>query len=656
MNIISTIFGSVKNPLIAGKRAIFILILFVLSGNVYSIGIPSQLLGTVNTSENNDPKLLSDFGEGCYGLDQTDLTPILQEERNPIVGFFYLVKNPDYTEGSVLSQYNVVLCKKRKISPEDQLKYLSFSAFFPQSSESIAKGESYDTYFKKTVSVNIKNSFNGNFSVKTTPNFTILFKSPSLVFEKNDKKYNLSNITFSLRSNISYSISTPSIQISLLEDPRPKKPRFVDHNKKKGVQKQKCEIIGVPGYEKMFCHKELELRSSVDEQLVYKFEAESLAPEAQRKKVIITANAITLPGSGDDDEICYGINGVPNAPLSKYLDFDVHTGVLSQKLDTVMPEGMKCIVNVTANDTSDFTTSLSSLSFHADSGNILDGVTVSSSTTQKVSIVSFVPKLTTVEVGTPDLWSSTPSPSVVTTRHSGGGSHIDTVNRLRQVGLTSPHSSSNKKNTVLKCPEKTYVRYPDQRGFGVSLDLFPDANPNHRAYSSLIDLAEQRIVNRDNMSGKARLDSFVSRAEFVKIMTIAREDTLLLGDCLKLSHFKDVLPDDWFTPFVQNLEARSIVRGYKGNVYKPEQKINLVEAYKVIALSFHYITLEKAEKIAHDRGVEWYVPYVEVLENSGVIPSWLLGVDKKTFLTRGDVFVILSRVLLQKDWLKNLNW
>jgi len=628
--------------LINSKYFLFLsaLLLVSVSQNTYSIGLPPALTGEINTSENNTPKLLSDFGEGCYGLDQTDLTPILHKERTSIVGFFYLVANPNYSEGSVLSKYNIVLCEKRKI---DEPKYLSFSAFFPQSQESLDKNESYDEYFQKSVRVSIKNSFNGNFSVKTTPNFIILFKSPSLLFKSTDESFALSNISFALRDDVAVSVSTSSVILNLQEDIRPKQPIF--ENKAPAVQKQKCQIIGVPGSEVMFCHKEIELRSPVKNQLIYNFEARSLA--INPKKVIITANALTNPGTGDPDEICYGTNGNLNAPLEKYLDFDVETGILSQKLDSVMPEGTKCIVNVTANDTSEFISAIDTSVIYTEN-NVLSDVRISSSKTQRVIVTAFVPSVATVGVR-----SSVEVRSSGGFRSSGGGSHVDTVNKLRKIGNSDV---AKPEETILKCPEETYIRYPDQRGFGVSLDLFKDASSNNRAYDSLIDLAEQRIVNGDNMSGDARLDSVVSRAEFVKIVTIAREDTLLLGDCLKLSNFSDVAFDDWFTPFVQNLEARSIVRGYDGNVYKPAQAINLVEAYKVLALSFHYITIENAEKIAHDRGVEWYVPYVEVLEKSGLVPSWLIGMDKEAILTRGDIFIILSNILLQKDWLKNLNW
>ena len=601
---------------------------------------------TTTFSPNSEPKLLADFRDGCYGLDQNDLTPILQNEEDTSVGFFYLVNNPAYVEGSILSRYNLVICDSRKI---DDSNFLSFNVLFPQTQESIEKGESYDEYFKKAVQVNIKNSINGNFSVKVTPNFVMLFKSKKLFFTNKATRYTLSNITFSLEDDKAQSVSTTSLVIGLKANGSVPKPTL-----KNLFLSEKCEAL--PG--NMVCSLTSKIRSSIEEKLEYKFLAFSNR-ELKDGKIEVTiqdlTNFVDLEKGAVPDGIC------TDGKLPKYyLDFDPNTFALSQKSDVDMPSGVSCTVKVTILDFPSTLSNISKDTVFATENSEINGVfladnsivTADSSVVVEMSVESYTPTEATVAV-------SKPVQSSASSHGTGGGSHQDTIDRLKNgVGYRTIGEASEAKpdETVLKCPEEKYIRYANQRGFGVSLDLFTDAESTDKAYSALIDLAEQRIVNGDNKTGYARLNSTVSRAEFVKIMTIAREDTLLLGDCLKLSNFNDVDSNDWFTPFVQNLEAKSIVKGYDGNVYKPAQAINLVEAYKVIALSFGYISLEDAEKIAYERGVDWYVPYVEILEKSGVIPSWLKGATKEKKLKRGDVFVVLSNVLLQIDWMKNIDW
>ncbi len=596
-------------------------------------------------SPDAEPKPLEDFREGCYGIDQNDLTPILQKEDETKIGFFYLVKNPKYVEGSILSKYNIVVCASRKI---DNPKFLSSDVQFPQTQESLDKNESYDDFLKKAISVNIKNSFNGNFSVKVTPNFTMLFKSKKVLFKAEEERFVLSNISFNLKNDISNTISTNSIIIALKSVDGIPLPTI-----KHLSMYEECKIL--PG--DIVCGFSSKLRAPIDKKLSHQFLAKSNRV-GESGKVIFTIsgfsksenlNAKAPPVDTLDSGCTDG-----NSP-DYYLNFDSEKYILSQKEDVDMPSGVSCTVLVTATDVPS-----SSILAEREENIIINGVYLAENTENTTSSLSFK---TTIESYTPSVATvAIPKKTPVSSGSSGsygGGSHQDTIDKLRGgIGYRTigDESDATATETILKCPEEKYIRYANQRGFGVSLALFKDTNPEHRAYNALIDLAEQHIVNGDNSNGYARLDSVVSRAEFVKIMTIAREDTLLLGDCLKLSNFDDVNFDDWFTPFVQNLEVKSIVRGYDGNIYKPAQAINLVEAYKVMALSFGYITLETAEKLAHDNNLEWYIPYVDILEKSGVIPYWLLNMDKDSAVTRGDIFMILSNILLQSDWMENIDW
>ncbi len=639
-------FRSLKiNTLLSLFLSLFCFSVFFISHNANATcDNPITCSEVESFSPESEPKLLADFRDGCYGLDQNDLTPILQQEDDTSVGFFYLVNNPQYIEGSILAKYNVVLCDSRKL---DNPAFLPFSVLFPQTQKSIEKDEPYDIYFKNAVIMNIKNSINGNFSVKVTPNFVMLFKSKKLFFKNNTERFTLSNISFSLSEDLSQSISTTSLTLALKANGAIPKPTVKNLD-----LSEKCEILP----SSLFCFLTSTKRSSIEEKFSYMFSASSNR-ELGNGNIKVSIQGLTdiieLEKGADPDGKC-----TDGKMPYYYLDFNPETFQLSQKQDVDMPSGVSCTVKVTIMDFPPEVSSLSKSDVLAAGNSITNGVYLSANTTPNpdssvvidVTVESYTPTVATIAVSNPRSGSS---------ENSGGGSHQDTIDRLRNgVGYRTiaDESAASAEEKIITCPEEKYMRYANQRGFGVSLDLFKDTPSTHRAYKGLIDLAEQRIVNGDNQNGNARLDSIVSRAEFVKIMTIAREDTLLLGECLKLSSFKDVNFDDWFTPFVQNLEVKSIVRGYDGNVYKPAQGINLVEAYKVIALSFNYITLENAEKIAYDRGVEWYVPYVEILEKSGVIPSWLQKASTNTLLTRGDVFTILSNVLLQLDWMKNINW
>lgn len=247
----------------------------------------------------------------------------------------------------------------------------------------------------------------------------------------------------------------------------------------------------------------------------------------------------------------------------------------------------------------------------------------------------------------------TPVPTSIPSSGGGGGGGYDPIRWATTTPTPSP-TLLPAPPTATPLPEDVcesiaYKRYPENRGKGVSSALFSDADGYHRAYKSLIDLGEQKVVNGDQATGKARLDDSISRAEFVKIVTVGRQDTLGTDLCLKASLFPDVLKTDWFSRFVWNMESRSFVNGYDDGYYRPAKNINVVEAYKIIALAFEYIDPIDAKLAIKNTGVEWYVPYKKALESADVIPGWFKEYRLDAAITRGDMFALLSNVLKDID-------
>ncbi len=207
------------------------------------------------------------------------------------------------------------------------------------------------------------------------------------------------------------------------------------------------------------------------------------------------------------------------------------------------------------------------------------------------------------------------------------------------------------KEVVTTCPAIQYYRYPTRRGVGVRASLFGDTAASHPSYAALVDLNEQMIVSGDDGTGYARLDDAISRAETVKIMTIAHQDRLTLGDCVNLSRFPDVDEGAWYHNFVQNMEFQDVVHGYDDGFYRPGKTINKAELYKILALTFDFITYEQAVAEAQSTGAEWWVPYRRVLEGRVDIPASLIAIPIDRQLSRGEAFGFLTEVLHEVDGL-----
>lgn len=538
-----------------------------------------------DSCEEKDPKYLNDFEQGCYGLDN-EPQDILVDEGSRDIGYLYLQEK---TTNNAIVPYNLLLCKEKKTE---------INGFFKLS--------------KHFGNEELKYMFEDNniFIIKQlSDNWILGLKSSNgMPFLRDEVRYNIGSIIVSAKNNeviqplnLKTTLTIAVKQVTNNYQPRWKNP-ISFYNKE-------CSLSNPNSY----CVLQGEHHIYEGENLEYTFKSEDVDPINNKERKVIY----------EFDDVITG----PNKDINKFDEifyFDENTNTLYEKnKGSLKSELSPYSVKVTVRELK-----------------LNDEDTDSTSSLQNfnINVLKMV---------------STPIPSSSSTRSSnssgssGGYKLINTS--IVQTNSPSPTVEVNTKNEdYFVCPKEKYTRYPNLRNTWDNNTLFQDAYVLDKAYTSLIDLAEQKIVNGDN-NGYARLSDFISRAEFVKIMTIAREDTLLLGDCLKFSNFVDIPEDAWFTPFVQNLEQKAIVKGYTDNRYRPEQSINLAEAYKIIALSFDYISLHQAHAMVHENDIQWYEPYFKALKKENVIPSWMDYYPIESYLSRGDMFVLLSNVLKQKD-------
>jgi len=193
------------------------------------------------------------------------------------------------------------------------------------------------------------------------------------------------------------------------------------------------------------------------------------------------------------------------------------------------------------------------------------------------------------------------------------------------------------------CNEVTYEMKID---FEIPETWFSDAEESDPTYEALISLANRGIVNGAGEEHVAGLDAKINRAQVSKIVSIAREDVVYLGNsCEGQTSLGDIdAARDWFYGYVKNLEDKQILSGYPDGSFRPMQKINLAETYKILAISFNLITAEEAEVQMVTDGVDWFIPYQEVVVETGIVPEWIPE-DLSTEITRGTFFYLLSALI-----------
>lgn len=149
-----------------------------------------------------------------------------------------------------------------------------------------------------------------------------------------------------------------------------------------------------------------------------------------------------------------------------------------------------------------------------------------------------------------------------------------------------------------------------------------------------------KIMQGDG-DGNYRLDDYVSRAEFAKVVVAASsaKDTVAVG--LKISPFKDVKYNDWFAPYVQAAVSAGLCEGYIDGTFKPYDTVSYEEALTMLLRALGYTD--------EDFGVSW--PYGQIGMAQNLELTKYVDSFQGQPLTRGQVARLVYNTLNTK--LKN---
>ncbi|MEZ4087473.1 MAG: S-layer homology domain-containing protein [Candidatus Gracilibacteria bacterium] len=173
--------------------------------------------------------------------------------------------------------------------------------------------------------------------------------------------------------------------------------------------------------------------------------------------------------------------------------------------------------------------------------------------------------------------------------------------------------------------------------------VFPDVAIDNDNY-----LAIEYVNQYGSMTGYAdgtfRPNKALNRAELVKVVFAASsiedgfggdsdgEEQVTEPDAEQC--FADVPEDAWFAEAVCIAKAENIIGGYEDGTFKPDQKVSVVEAAKIIALA-------KGIEVS-EGGDFWYSPYLRALGNEGVLPESFEYANQE--VSRGELAEMMWRL------------
>jgi hypothetical protein len=141
-----------------------------------------------------------------------------------------------------------------------------------------------------------------------------------------------------------------------------------------------------------------------------------------------------------------------------------------------------------------------------------------------------------------------------------------------------------------------------------------------------------------------RPDQEVNRVEFLKIVIESQFSGIPSAD--GTCGFEDLEAGAWYLQYVCFAEEEGIVSGYPDGTFQADNAVNLVEALKIIELSYGWFVSEDPDV--------WYANYVKVAEAANLIPEDVDSYDQG--LTRGQMAELMARFISfnRGEWTGNV--
>ncbi|MBU1018558.1 MAG: S-layer homology domain-containing protein [Patescibacteria group bacterium] len=155
-------------------------------------------------------------------------------------------------------------------------------------------------------------------------------------------------------------------------------------------------------------------------------------------------------------------------------------------------------------------------------------------------------------------------------------------------------------------------------------------------YELAVKFFEYRGVIEGYDDNTYKPDNTINRAEFLKVLVESRFPGAA-GE--ENNCFSDV-GNEWFAKYICYAEESGIISGYPDGSFKPEQKINLAEALKIVLETYDV-------QIDSEAGENWYDPYYLL----SLEKNWLEDIDESIThdVTRGEMAKLAFTTTMVKE-------
>jgi hypothetical protein len=169
-------------------------------------------------------------------------------------------------------------------------------------------------------------------------------------------------------------------------------------------------------------------------------------------------------------------------------------------------------------------------------------------------------------------------------------------------------------------------------------NAFNDVDSDNQFYESISSFEKINII-KGYEDGIFKPESKITRAEFLKIVVELKYKI----ESLTNEDYRNCFPDvgtEWYANIVCYSKETELIRGDSDGNFYPNQEINLAEASKILYQTFFNDRILDE----HNPDENWYVPFINYLNEQNIIPGELIASQK---LTRAEAVEMFWRTLHQ---------
>lgn len=237
---------------------------------------------------------------------------------------------------------------------------------------------------------------------------------------------------------------------------------------------------------------------------------------------------------------------------------------------------------------------------------------------------------------------TTPTPPVTPPRPTCTNNEVYSI-ALKKCRCLNGYTRKNNRCTLeIDIPASLTKKAPPKK---TTIKKLSDIS-NHKNQKAIQYLYDQKII-QGYKDGTFQPERTLNRAELLKILvssTGTTPDHNQYNNC-----FPDV-QDQWFAPSICYAKEKNWVKGYKDGTFKPEKKVNRIEAITMLINSQGYQTPKTITTPVFDDVdiTQWYAPFLQTAKDNQLLEETSGNFNIKGPMTRSAIAESIYRSMISK--------